>query len=310
MHDDDFTAGEFQQSSGFLSKLILLLLVLALGWGGYYLYQNPSLMPPEMREWVESISEKISGESSQAPVTAPEPVTQPKEEQPEAVQEQPEVAKEVEEKKEPSFQQQAMEEEDETIELPPLGKSDDQVREAVDTFREGLPLSTLLAPKEILRKFVLAVNNVAKGEISRKYPPITPPPQGFKSTNKGGKRFVMTEENYARYTPYIEIIEAIDIKIVVKVYRQYYPLMQEAHKELAATKGSFHASLLKAIDHLLQAPEQRGEIELIRPSVMYKYANPALEKLSAPHKLLLRTGPENTQKIKAVLKELRQVLAE
>jgi hypothetical protein len=44
--------------------------------------------------------------------------------------------------------------------------------------------------------------------------------------------------------------------------------------------------------------------------VFYQYADPALEKLPASHKLLLRMGPENTRQVQESLRRLRAELAE
>ena len=59
---------------------------------------------------------------------------------------------------------------------------------------------------------------------------------------------------------------------------------------------------------LLATPECQGTIALVRPNVMYIYADPTLEALPAGQKLLIRMGPENAAAIKAKLTELRAVI--
>jgi hypothetical protein len=49
-------------------------------------------------------------------------------------------------------------------------------------------------------------------------------------------------------------------------------------------------------------------IEVYSDSVMYKYRDDKLESLSGPQKQLLRTGPENTRRIKDVLRDLKDAL--
>ena len=63
------------------------------------------------------------------------------------------------------------------------------------------------------------------------------------------------------------------------------------------------------IDHLLATPDVQGPIELVQPNVMYLYADPKLEALSAGQKTLIRMGPENAGAIKMKLRELRNLLA-
>jgi len=56
---------------------------------------------------------------------------------------------------------------------------------------------------------------------------------------------------------------------------------------------------------LLATPQPAEPIELLRPNVMYTFADPALESLSAGQKILIRMGPDNAAAIKIKLKELR-----
>jgi hypothetical protein len=62
------------------------------------------------------------------------------------------------------------------------------------------------------------------------------------------------------------------------------------------------------IDSLLATPQPAGPIELVRPNVMYLYADPALESRTAGQKLLIRMGPENAAAIKVKLTQLRAAI--
>jgi len=62
---------------------------------------------------------------------------------------------------------------------------------------------------------------------------------------------------------------------------------------------------VQVIDHLLQAPEASGPIQLVQPKVMFQYADPNLESRSAGQKLLLRMGPANERIVKQKLREFR-----
>jgi hypothetical protein len=74
------------------------------------------------------------------------------------------------------------------------------------------------------------------------------------------------------------------------------------------------------IDHLLQAPEPQGPVQVKltevkgemaggRPWVSYEFVDPKLESLSAGQKMLVRMGPVNEHRLKAKLKELRALVA-
>ncbi len=62
---------------------------------------------------------------------------------------------------------------------------------------------------------------------------------------------------------------------------------------------------MEVIDHLLAAPEVQEPLRLVQPKVLYEYADPRLETLSAGQKILVRVGSENAAKLKAKLREIR-----
>jgi hypothetical protein len=49
-------------------------------------------------------------------------------------------------------------------------------------------------------------------------------------------------------------------------------------------------------------------VRLVQPRVLYEYADPNLENLSAGQKTLIRMGRANALKIKAKLREIRAAL--
>ena len=110
------------------------------------------------------------------------------------------------------------------------------------------------------------------------------------------------------YTPYVRIAQAIDAKKLVAVYSRFYALFQEAYRQLGYPTGYFNDRLITCIDDLLAAPELDGPIKLAQPKVLYEYADPDLEALSAGQKIMIRMGLDNERKIKAKLREVRSAL--
>jgi hypothetical protein len=66
--------------------------------------------------------------------------------------------------------------------------------------------------------------------------------------------------------------------------------------------------ILQAIDNILDTPIIVERIELTRDSVAYKFSDPDLEGLLPLQKQLLRTGPENTQRIQQQAMALKEAL--
>jgi hypothetical protein len=103
-------------------------------------------------------------------------------------------------------------------------------------------------------------------------------------------------------------VRTIDAKTVVSLYRGMEPLFQQAYEELGHPDAEFDDRLIEVIEHLLTTPNPTGEIRLVQPSVLYRYTDERLEKLSAGQKLLIRMGPENAGIIKAKLREIQAEL--
>jgi hypothetical protein len=106
----------------------------------------------------------------------------------------------------------------------------------------------------------------------------------------------------------VAAVSQLDAKQLGALYIHYYPLFQESYQNLGYPNGYFNDRLVEVIDNLLATPEPKGPIELVRPNVMYTYADPALEGRTAGQKLLIRMGAENAKAIKAKLTELRALI--
>jgi len=192
--------------------------------------------------------------------------------------------------------------------LPKLNESDKEVRNAASQLNSALQWADWITTDEAIRKFVVVIDNLATGKISRKYLPIPKPETKFSSTHDGVKETLNTT-SFERYNPYIKLFENIDNNMAAVLYQRYLPLMEQAFSELGYANGTFHDTLMQAFDVLLSAPIVTDDIELVRPSVFYKFADPDLEKALPVHKQLIRMGPENTRKLQAKIRQLQTALS-
>lgn len=198
--------------------------------------------------------------------------------------------------------------------LPALNNSHESLLESLKSLgSEGL--FSLLVTEELIRKFVLAVNGIQEGKVVYEYRPVISPQPPFvvESFNVMVDGNEVTQErvdnkNFARYEPYVHALALLDTDATINLYKRYYPLLEEAFRELGLKKKNFHSVLIGAIDNLLAAPDIQGDLLLLRPKVFYQYADPALEKLPQTHKLMIRMGPENSRSVKASLRQLRAKL--
>ena len=120
-----------------------------------------------------------------------------------------------------------------------------------------------------------------------------------------GDAVVLGAANFARYAPWIELVDSLDANAAAALYKRLYPQFQSAYENLGNPDGYFNDRVVEVIDHLLSAPEAPATISLVRPNVYYEFADPALEGQSAGRKLLLRMGPGNAARVKAKLREIR-----
>lgn len=191
--------------------------------------------------------------------------------------------------------------------LPPLKASDDAVREGLAA---ALPESAMerLVLDGFIRRVVATIDNLPREQFAQRLSPIAAVP-GLPRVTEREETLAWSPDNTARYAPYMAALDAIEVPRVVDFYLRYYPLFQDAYVELGYPKGYFNDRLVAVIDHLLGAPVVEGPIPLVQPKVLYEFADPGLQRLSAGRKVLVRIGPANEARVKAKLRELRAKVA-
>ena len=191
--------------------------------------------------------------------------------------------------------------------LPPLATSDDAMREAFVSPLAKQIVGDLVISKDIARRIVATVDNLPRQKASTQLLPFKAPARQL-AINRKGERLTLSPANYARYTPYVKLAQAVDVKRLVALYVRFYPLLQQAYEELGYPKKYFNDRAVEAIDDLLAAQDVDGPVTLVQPKVVYEFSDPELEGLSAGQKLLIRIGPQNAAAIKGKLRELRREL--
>ena len=197
--------------------------------------------------------------------------------------------------------------------LPMLDNSDAPLQAALDTVLAVQSYEPLVYTDALIRRLVVSVDNLPGRQFPRSSYRIARPTPGLLVVEREpagqDERLYLSSENFARYTRAVAVIDGLDSAGLVAIYRRFYPLFQQVYENLGYPSSAyFNDRLVDVIDHLLATPEVAGRIELVRPHVLYQYADPALEQLSAGQKVLLRIGPENAHKLKAKLREIRQAL--
>jgi len=203
--------------------------------------------------------------------------------------------------------------------LPPLADSDARVRAALGELLGSKAVASFLQTDGFVRRVVATVDNLPRTQAPPSRWPVQPTPQRFKSKGEGDAQTIDLD-NSARYTPFVLFAESVDPARAAALYRELYPLFQQAYEELGYPGRYFNDRLVAAIDHLLSAPEPtgplrvkltevKGDVPAAQPWTRYEFADPQLEALSAGQKTMVRMGLVNERRMKARLKEFRAQVA-
>ncbi len=193
--------------------------------------------------------------------------------------------------------------------LPALDESDGYIREALNGLFNPQLMGDLFLFKAFIRHFVVTIDNMTAQKLPQRYVFTKRPVGKFTVKQKEFDSAMLDPKNYDRYASFVTLAEIIDTRALVTVYVRNYPLFQGAYEDLGYLGRYFNDRFIEVIDHLLVTPEVEEPIQLVRPKVFYKFADPELEALSAGQKILIRIGPENAMRVKTKLRGLRQELA-
>ena len=188
--------------------------------------------------------------------------------------------------------------------LPSLNESDPLMWNALVEMIGKESVQQFVIPKDLVRHIVVSIDNMPEEKVAERLRPMIPTPGRFSVAGPEDAP-MLDPANYARYKPLVQLIRTTDTKSLIAIYSRYYPLFQEAYESLGHPPQYFNDRLIAVIDHLLASPDLEGPIALAQPNVLYQFADPKLESLSAGQKVLIRMGTENARVVKEKLRELR-----
>ena len=191
--------------------------------------------------------------------------------------------------------------------LPSLADSDAYVQQKVTAVADGMAIEPLLIDNNVIRQFVVFVDNLAQGELARKVSPLEGSKNSFTVSEIANKTYI-NPDSYHRYDLYADFLASLNDEELGKTFKEATPLLNEAFAELGYSKTSFNERMQQAIEMMLDAPIIEQPIELDGVSVNYQFVDPKLEALPNAQKLMIRMGPENSRKVKSALRRLQKHL--
>ena len=204
--------------------------------------------------------------------------------------------------------------------LPALAESDKRVAELLAELLGSDKVASFLLTEGFVRRVVATVDNLGRAQAPSRMWPVQPMPQRFAVDGEGDAPTTVAATNAARYSAVLNFAKAVPLQPAVALYARLYPLFQQAYEELGYPNRYFNDRLVAVLDHLIKAPEPQGPLQLKltkvqtelpdpRPWLRYEFADPALEALSSGQKIMVRMGPANELRAKALIRDLRKRVA-
>ncbi len=277
---------------GAVAAAAFVLIALAIGGGWYW--------------WQQEQQSKMPPLPTATPQTAPEPA--------------PVAAAPAPAASEPTIQHPIEEPATTAAQAPrTLDQAEGVIAQAIGTLLGSKPGATMVRRDDFVRRAVVTIDNLGRTHAAPRLWPVDPAAGRFAVQRDGDKESIATVNN-ARYSAFVTLAESVDMARVAALYKQNYPLFQNAYKELGYPRAYFNDRLVAVIDQLLATPEPtgplavrltnvKGEVASTQPWTRYEFADPQLEALPAGSKMLLRMGNDNARRVKAKLRELRAAVA-
>ncbi len=271
-----------QTSWGIIAVIIVIVIAVS---AGLYFSNSPTEKPAKI---IEPVLEEI-----------PEPEIVP---EPEVIIEPEEVSLPVETEPEP----------EPVAILPTLDESDAWIQEKLPSFTWRKELLKLVINQDMIRRFVVFTDNFSQGNLAYEHSPLIKPNTKFSAKeikNGASSNWQWDESGTRRFTLYVDLLRSFDSETLIQYYFEMKPLIDQAYTELGYPDDDFTDVLHDAITRVLDMEIPNESLDLVRPSVMFRYKDADIESLDDSDKLLLRLGKENLLVIKSVLLEINERLA-
>lgn len=190
---------------------------------------------------------------------------------------------------------------------PTAAASDAMVRRDAAQVFGAAPVEQYLIPDRVIQNIVTTLDSLDREAMPLRFRAIAHAPE-LPVVETQGDTIVLADSNADRYKMLMTAVEAAEPGAIATLYLRYYPLLERAYRENGYPDAHLNDRVVAIIDHLLATPEVTGPIELVRPKVLYLFADPTLEALSSGQKAMLRLGPENAKVVKAKLAAVRAIL--
>lgn len=186
--------------------------------------------------------------------------------------------------------------------LPPLNNSDAFAKKYATGLSTHPRVAAWLTTDNVIRNFVVAVDNIASGATPAARMRALRPAGTFRVREARDGLFI-DPRSFDRYGPIADAVDSIDPQMAASLCGTLKPRLVEAYSELGR-EGSFDVALERAIVMLLRTPIAGPETRVVPDGGSYAFEEEALEKLTPAQKQLARMGPRNARMIQDKLRQV------
>ena len=186
--------------------------------------------------------------------------------------------------------------------VPPLNDSDAFAKKSATGISAHPRVAAWLATDNVIRNFVVAVDNIASGATPAARMRALRPSGAFRVRQARDGLFI-DARSFERYAPIADAVDSIDPQSAAQLCGTLKPRLADAYAELGR-EGSFDVALEKAIVTLLRTPAVGPDTRVVPAGASYVYEDDTLEKLTPAQKQLARMGPRNARLIQDKLRQV------
>lgn len=166
----------------------------------------------------------------------------------------------------------------------------------------------LLVSSRLIERLVAIVHSLDGDPLPLRFRPLAHV-AGLPRVVEADEGWRLPDAPDPRYERYRALFERFDADTLLRLYRRNEAAFEQAWRALGESSGqSFRERLVAVLDHLASFEPPPERPRLVRPEVLYEYADPALEELSWGRKIMLRVGPAHADAIRARARALADEL--
>lgn len=189
--------------------------------------------------------------------------------------------------------------------LPALADSDAGAWQALAGVFPADVLAVLLR-EHLIQRWVVHVDNLTQPSLPASAMALQPMPGSLQVAQGSDGVEQLAAANAERYAPWVKAFTQADAQSLATAYVRFYPLVQQAYRDIGHPDGHFNDRLVAVIDHLLQTPEPSGPLAVAPDGKgKYRFVDPALQSLSVGQKALLRLDAGQRKAVKQQLQAIR-----